>query len=532
MTELFIKLVNMSLGASILIAAVLLLRVLLRRAPRWTVCLMWAIVAVRLILPFSLESAFSLIPEREPIPADIIYTKAEIDKTEAFVMPPYGAVDGGYPVMVVDRETVNTLPMVLSHIWLTGAVLMLVYATVSYIRLKLRMRTAVMAECGIMQSENVDSPFVLGMFRPVVYLPFGIDDSDMTHVIAHERAHIRRGDHLWKPLGFLFLSVYWFNPLIWIAYMLLCRDIEAACDEAVISGMDADGRREYSDSLLKCAVHRRTITACPIAFGEMGVKARIKGIMNYKRPAFWVIIAALVACVVVAVCFLTDPKEDANTVESAELTEASGSDLLYQYTASGNDMSPGFILDTDNGTFIFSNDPAISFVHTGTYQMKGNELILISDNSEMRLIFRKNDSGYVYDGKRSTGIPQSWFYDKVASYVPDGALFEAVTEFQIPSNRGTAVSYPLKVMTLDDVIALSKREYTITEDDIGGYIFVETGSGLYIRHFDIDERFYLLVGGIIGDDGFNYVRLYCRNDGEFIDIREDDVEQFIKEHTS
>ena len=314
MESVFLKLINMSITASWLVLAIIVIRLVFRKMPRWVLCLLWALVALRLLFPFSLESALSLIPSAQPLPQDILYT------AHPQIHSGIGVIDGAVnPVlqssMAPADYTVSANPtqiwsFFLSQIWILGMILMLLYAFISYLYLKYRVRTAIHLEKGIRQSEAVISPFVLGFLKPVIYLPFGVAPSDLPYVIAHERAHIHRRDHWWKPLGFLLLSVYWFNPMLWIAYILLCRDIEAACDEKVIRDMDKDFLRHYSTALLNCSVHRRTIAACPLAFGETGVKNRIRWIMNYRKPGFWVAVTAVLVSAVIAVCFLTNPKSD------------------------------------------------------------------------------------------------------------------------------------------------------------------------------------------------------------------------------
>ena len=300
----------MSITASWLVLAIIAVRLLFRKTPKWILCLLWGLVAVRLICPFSIESALSLIPNPEPLPQDIIYTahpqlQSGIVIIDNTVNPMLES--SMTPIEPTSANPTQIWSFILSQIWILGMVLMLLYTVISYLLLKRKVATAIPLGKGIKQSEFVDSPFVLGIIRPVIYLPFGMEEADMAYVIAHEKAHIRRRDHWWKPLGFLLLSIYWFNPVLWVAYILLCRDIEAACDEKVIKDMKLDDRRAYSTALLNCSIHRRRIAACPLAFGETGVKARVKGIMNYRKPAFWIILIAMVTCIIISVCFLTDP---------------------------------------------------------------------------------------------------------------------------------------------------------------------------------------------------------------------------------
>ena len=313
MSELFLKIINMSISASWLVLVVLAFRFLFRKAPKWVNVLLWGIVAVRLICPFSIESALSLIPSAETIPLDI-----GMDTTPA-INSGISAVNSVVNPIIsqsntpMDGASINPLQITIGiyeSIWIFGVTALLVYTLISYWRLQRKVSEAVILRENIFQSENVGSPFVLGIIKPRIYLPYNMNKQDLEHVVAHERAHIRRKDHLWKPLGFLLLTIHWFNPLMWLAYVLLCRDIELACDEKVIQELGNEQRADYSQALVACSVNRRMIAACPLAFGEVGVKERVKSVLNYKKPAFWVIVASVVACAVVAVCFLTNPRAE------------------------------------------------------------------------------------------------------------------------------------------------------------------------------------------------------------------------------
>lgn len=197
-----------------------------------------------------------------------------------------------------------------AYIWIFGMVTLALYTIISYCRLRRKVDTAIIYRDNIFQSENVSSPFVLGIIKPRIYLPFKIEGQNLEHVIAHEQAHICRKDHWWKPLGFFLLMIHWFNPLMWLAYVVLCRDIELACDEKVIKELGNEQKADYTQALVSCSINRRIIAACPLAFGEVSVKERVQSIMNYKKPTFWVILMAFIVCVVVAVCFLTNPSEN------------------------------------------------------------------------------------------------------------------------------------------------------------------------------------------------------------------------------
>ena len=317
MNELFLKIINMSISASWLILAVLILRLVLKKAPKWVNVLLWGIVAVRLICPFSFKSALSLIPSAETFPEKVISgpsfdIQTGISPVDNRINDYLG--DRYFEGVTVPENNGNNIMTILTIVWIIGILLLVAYTIISYRRLHREIDTAVHYRDNIFQSENVSSPFVLGIINPRIYLPFSMNEQNLEHVVAHEQAHIRRKDHWWKPLGFLLLTIYWFNPLMWLAYVLLCRDIELACDEKVIKKLGNEQRADYTQALVACSVNRRMIAACPLAFGEVGVKERVKSVMNYKKPAFWIIILAVTACVVVVVCFLTNPKQDSYTL--------------------------------------------------------------------------------------------------------------------------------------------------------------------------------------------------------------------------
>ncbi len=338
MANFFLEIVNMSITASYLIVAVIVLRLVLTKAPKWIRGILWGLVGIRLIVPFSFESMFSLMPSSSPITTGNMQALTGTDVGAPTVMSDFsmGAeatienadAMGGMPAVEVSFGGDLSFSTVLSIVWLIGLVAMLVYCAISYYRLNRQMAYAVLyngcasatedKECTvknrdrkyiIYQSEKVVSPFVLGFIKPRIFVPFQMNESEMKCVIAHEKAHIARKDHWIKPIAFMILSFYWFNPLVWVAYILLCRDIELACDEKVIKEIGIEHKKAYSEVLLKCSAPGRMISACPLAFGEVGVKKRIMNVLNYKKPAFWIILVSLILCVVVAVCFMTKPKE-------------------------------------------------------------------------------------------------------------------------------------------------------------------------------------------------------------------------------
>ena len=310
----FSNILNISITASWLILVVIGLRLLLKKAPKWVNVALWGIVALRLLMPFSIESSLSLVPSVETVSDQLLQAEPAYSHGQAqldiITNPNYGSE----VTMDLDdsMDSFQWSMVKMSLVWYAGIAAMSLYTLISFFILRRKLRTAIILRDNLYQCETVSSPFVLGILKPKIYLPYGMDDQNFSHVIAHELAHICRKDHWWKPLGFLLLSIHWFNPLMWIAYILLCRDIELACDEKVIAELGNEQRADYTQALVACAVNRRMIAACPLAFGEVGVKDRVRSIMNYRKPTFWIILLAVIVCVIVAVCFLTNPvAEDA-----------------------------------------------------------------------------------------------------------------------------------------------------------------------------------------------------------------------------
>lgn len=320
MAEIFQKALNMSIAAGWLILAVIALRLLLRRAPKRFRLLLWAVVGLRLALPWSIESALSLIPSAQTLPEGIMLERAPVLDTGISALN--GAINPGFtaaftPELGASANPLQVLLPIAAAFWMLGAAAMLLWALVSWLRLRKRAREAVRLEENVYECE-IASPFVLGLFRPRIYLPFSLENGERELVLAHERAHITAGDHIIKPLGWLLLAAHWYNPLVWLAYALFCRDIELACDERVVHGLSLSDRADYSQALLDLSRPRGGVRACPLAFGESSVKGRVKSVLSYKKPAFWLVLLAVVVCVGAAVCFLTDPKEEAEPVDDGD----------------------------------------------------------------------------------------------------------------------------------------------------------------------------------------------------------------------
>ena len=580
MNELFLKIINMSISASWLVLAVLILRFVLKKAPKWVNVLLWGIVAVRLICPLSFESALSLIPSSETIPEKVISgpsfdVQTGITPVDNRINDYLG--DRYFEGVTVPANNGNNIMTILTIVWTIGILLLVAYTVISYWRLHREIDTAVRYKDNIFQSENVSSPFVLGIIKPRIYLPFNINDQDLGHVIAHEQAHICRKDHWWKPLGFLLLTIHWFNPLMWLAYVLLCRDIELACDEKVIKELGNEQRADYTQALVACSVNRHMIAACPLAFGEVGVKERVKSVMNYKKPAFWIVILAAIACVGVALCFLTNPitigdhfvltnsENLANTNKLAydiKLGKQTMSGEIYveqwidgtcvqsapvvmtQYVDSieismrerredGASVGTDIQIETNQ----YGGSLLTYFAHpenlniTG-WAFKGYELgekIKLSPNKEVILAAKVFDNGSgvrVFDCETLANEPER--LENAAYMVVVRAVFSADP---LGATIQEEVSSPVEVLSLNDVIILSQKGYDLTWSDFENYDYIETGSGQYIRVYEINAMFRLMIGGGDINTSPMYIYLTLADDIDTrIDIRDGGVTEFISEY--
>lgn len=539
MSEIFLKIMNMSISASYLVLAVLLLRLILKKAPKWVMVLLWGIVAVRLICPVSPESIFSLIPSAETISPEIM-----TDATPE-IHTGIGALNSAINPVISESfapdpaSSANPLQIwipIAGMIWLFGVLAMLVYTAVSYFLLRWKIRTAVRLEKHIFQSENVASPFVLGMIRPNIYLPFQMTEDDLAYVIAHEQAHIRRKDHLWKPLGFLLLAVHWFNPLMWLGYILLCRDIELACDEKVIKEMDSDTKANYTQALVSCSVTRRSIAACPLAFGEVGVKARVKSVLHYKKPAFWITLVSVVVCVAVAVCFLTNPTS-INAKLSVFIDCQIAAHFQTEKSASNACCVNWEVLGTERSG---AETTVYMWVLYDEYSMRNNELHQETASHIPTVITAKYDDGAYelveYWEPRDGAYYEVDIRGKFPWYLQRNALdSQRYIKEQLAENKEIAKEYfgENRTLSLDDVITLSKKGYDLKWSDFEPFQYIETGSGLYIRVYQIDEMFEVWIGGTAMPDQnedpmYIYLTLADGMDPK-IDIRDGGVEEFIAE---
>lgn len=438
MEDLFLKLFNMSVTAGWVTLALIAVRLIFRKLPKRVLCALWGLVGLRLMLPFSFGSVISLIPSTETLSSDPVGNPVISSGFGAFntvVNPIFGGNSGAFgaaadPVLsgnaaaspagsaVLQRTPWESFLSAASYVWLAGIALMLAWTLFSYLRVKRQVRESVPAEKNVFYCDDLPSPFILGFFRPKIYLPSDADGAEREFILTHERTHLKRLDHLWKPLGFLLLSLYWFDPLLWIAYILLTRDVEAACDERVIKNYSDRERAMYSQTILRFSAPRRAVSACPVAFGETGVKSRIKSVLNYKKPTVWIVAAALILSAVLTAVFLTDPKK---TGAPKSVEEAAG-----RYSLDVSDPrpmgNPSFDLDAD-GTFWFSPGVAVSIAEHGEWSLElGGKRLTLRSPDDRRYVFIWNGEGYVYKTKKSAP------WDPLKT-LPDGTTFVPESRF-------------------------------------------------------------------------------------------------------
>lgn len=422
MNRIFSTLLTMSIDATWLILIVILLRLLLKQAPKWVNCVLWGFVGLRLLCPFVPESRFSLMPgvfrmqNRYGSAVDQTFAQSPVVGGNLSQTVTDGAGAAGLTGIPTGAGTVATgfggelfqqILSVGSILWLIGVLVMLGYAVYSYLRVRRQVSEAIWLRDNLWICDQVKSPFILGLFRPKIYLSSGMEEAQLPYVIAHEQAHLRRGDQWWKPLGFVLLMIHWHNPFVWVAYILFCRDLELACDESAVRDLTLEERKSYSYALLFCSMQRRLVTVCPLAFGEVGVKKRVKEVLNYKKPSFWILLAAVVVCVIVAVCFLTNPKDgttvvltneagnsEADAATNAALEQAAAKQeeveqLKESLAAQQESLAEG--LDTakqENTTGIYVENSSYSgffaakgYVAYAQMEMDGTSIFLVSDES-------------------------------------------------------------------------------------------------------------------------------------------------------
>lgn len=493
MDKLFLNIFNMSISASYLILAVAAARFLLKNAPKSVRCFLWFLVGIRLVIPFSIESVFSLIPNTQVVEERIVTVSQPAVHSEIQVIDtPVNQYlhENDTPDSADSINKTQGFEQICTGIWILGMAGMLGYMLKSWLCIACRIRTAIPVDFAIdaehqikiYQSDAIETPFLFGIIRPRIYIPFHIAEESIPYVILHEKAHIKRKDYLIKPVAFLLLGVYWFNPCIWAAYILLCRDIELACDEKVVRELGMEHKKAYSQALVTCAVDHRMITACPVAFGENGVKERVKNILNYKKPAFWVLAAAILACIIIPVCFMTKKKD-------ADIAENMAGEYVMMVSQQEEYLSiPYLSLDT-NGGFIFSYDSLSSYLPYGSYEIKGDILTASTEDGQYQYRFTIADSSsLIFNAQQSSEIAAitDEKLSKINAPITDGAVFvktngEEITQDDIEQ---------LKEL-LERAEKITQQLYQGTEDEINAWVWedsIDEYVGITIAPDEIKEK--------------------------------------------
>ena len=422
MENILIKVINMSVTAGWVVLALVAVRLIFRKLPKRALCALWGIVGLRLVLPYSLKSVLSLIPSTQTVTANNAGSPVINSGFTAFntVVNPIISTQTAVGEPIAAQTPWDRFLAAAPYLWLCGAALMLAWALIGYLRVRRGVRESIPAEKGVYLCDRLPSPFILGVFRPRIYLPAHLPEDRREFILTHEKTHVRRRDQLWKPLGYLLLSVYWFNPLLWVAYILLCRDIEAACDERVIRDYSDRERALYSQTLLDFSAPGRIVSACPVAFGETGVKERVKSVLSYKKPTIWIIAAAVVLSLVLAVVFLTDPKKK-GAPKNAE--EAAGEYIVTVSSPKPLGSGASFTLSED-GTFRFSLGVAISFMPSGDYTIDRDGTLTLNGIEDVKYVFTWNGKGYAYNKEKSGGDGYG-----IGREIADGTVFVPASVF-------------------------------------------------------------------------------------------------------
>ena len=602
------KILNMSLTASVAIVFVLLLRLLLKKAPKVISYALWSVVLIRLLCPVSIESGLSLFSlfdtptvdmtehssAVEYIPSNIVHTEFP-----EVVLPVPGVGEAITEVLPQGEEQLRADPLegpifIATYVWWGGILVMAIYGIVTYLRLRRRLITASPLRDNIYLADDIDSPFVMGLFRPKIYLPSAMEEREQSYILLHEQHHIRRLDHVVKAVAFVALCIHWFNPLVWVAFILSGKDMEMSCDEAVVRKLGTQIRADYTASLLSLATGKRIIAGMPLAFGEGNTKGRIKNLANWKKPAFWVVMVAVVACVALAVCLLTNPKQDSYKLRIV-VPAGSMDEIIYQedFVYSDEEISPiGNKITISSGeglgdtevvlkpiqvkeenayepTYLTPGMPVEMDVEKGAWfkvgvnvqnptdedifvyvEVKGVEVRISDESTPDRITFEAEVLEF-YDGYILVKPEPSWAFNSADQIeVPmknmDPALEPQVGDIIEISYGGEILeTYPARLkevysirvvaettkLTLDDVIILSQYGYDLSWSDFENYDYIETGSGLYIRIYEINEMYELWIGGGGPDSDPMYIYLALANDLDTrIDIRDGGVTEFISEY--
>ena len=539
--KVFTEILNISISATLLIAVCFLVRTVFRKMPKYIRCLMWLLVFVRLAIPFSIESNLSVLPTKEYIVTEVIseeVSEAEPDKVSE------NSEEFCYTFVQMKNESITDSSMnrgvkpgfmsVLSVVWMAGAVAAFLYAFVSYLVIRYRVSDAVILRDHIYQSEKIDTAFVLGIVRPKIYIPYGLTGTNLDMILEHENAHIARRDHLVKPLGFLIAAVYWFNPAVWFAYVMLCRDIELACDEKVIGIIGFEMKKSYSQALLDMSVPRHLIAACPVAFGEIGTDERVKNVLKMKKTKIIVAAVAFVLCGAIGIGFLTYPKKNSEVetaqVDIEEVTELTteaetevvdkedtATETVSETTSKAISISSEFEINVPDDAEVVADGDHRMLVWTDETNGKRDVILykidtteqedavieiggtMIDEGSNYKITLEDNGNLNAEDGIFICNVclENSETNGKTIYIEKQGGLYYSDVD-------GVVIYWPLKGETpssgsVDD----DNAEYTVLELEEECSVFAAKSGTVIEVGYDQDFEKYCIE--ILGDDGYTYI---------------------------
>lgn len=519
MDTLFIPVLNMSITASLVVLVVVLVRLFLKKAPKGFSYSLWVVVLFRLICPFSFESVFALLPiNATPIPQDIIYqAQPQIDTGIPIINNSINPLLPAPPETMTSVNPLQIWTFIGSHIWFVGMVVLFVYSIVQFVILKRKLIGATPFRDNIYIADHISSPFVMGIIKPKVYLPSSMAEAEQSFIIAHENYHIKRFDHITRILAFVALTIHWFNPLVWFAFVLSGKDMEMSCDETVMKKMGTDIRAKYSQSLLRFATGRKLITATPLAFGEGDTKDRVKNVMRYKKPMLWVVVVALIAVVVVFAGFATNPFSEQPPMQWAKNLQVQDIDkieLIVQPSAENeryrlftNDEFENIVKLVNKSKGIYLDNPE---------PVAGQSIVFyITTKDGIRHTFSNGGNTYLM----IDGDTYSAEYDWLSSWKYRNGNTHLPSTFSFKNGE---------LLTLDELKIIAQKGDLISWEDFAAFDGYAVGFGSYIMNYPMTEPYYLRIGDVPNETPM-YIRLHCTNTEQFIDIREDSIDDFIQD---
>ncbi len=531
MQDIFVKILSMGINASWIILAVMLFRLIFQKAPKWIICFLWVIAGFKLICPVDIESPISLIPVHTivlPVNPDNVTIKnmdnpIQAQKDNKLPVKGTKSKSNNYKQPDAVNEKYNTtdnhvrpeagITSIFTIIWVTGVIIMMSYLVINNINIHRKICTATHLSGNIWQSEFVDSPFILGLARPRIYIPYHTSKKQLAYILTHENAHLARKDHILKTIAFLVLSVYWFHPLVWLAYILLCRDIEFACDEKAVMLMDTQEKKEYLVTLLNCSTGKNNFNVSPLSFGETRIKERVIHVKKFKKPSFILTFAVFVTGIIISACFLSNPKEPKAEGNNEETGLASFYKAQKEPDAKDviDAVLPSLTFDTEKKTFSFTYDVLSSYLPYGSYKEENNKIILNTDDGKFHYTFEKgsgNTLSFIADGSSPVTLTDSRF----GMQIKNGMVFEPAATEKPDVYSAAVEARPASVDLKENTGADGVRLYYVDTEKIifGGYfgLFVhDKASGQIIQSLDLE---YIGCNHTQGD---NYCSIAVSADG-------------------